>query len=126
MIPASLLVASACTGAIPGISSRAGSCTSPPPPTTASTQPATNPARTRRTTVPVAISMPETVTRCGRRAGSALEGVVLGLGRDVVVDVEPQVTEQRLQHAQDARGALAPRGEVGELPPPQGLERLAG
>ena len=44
-IEASLLVASTCTGEAPGSpSTRAGSCTSPPPPTTASTKPAKSPA----------------------------------------------------------------------------------
>lgn len=53
---------------------------------------------------------------------SVLEGLVLRLGRNVVVHVQAQVAEQYLQDAQHARSTLAPHREVGELPPPQGLQ----
>ena len=45
----------------------------------------------------------------GPRRPSGLEGVVLRLGRDVVLHVEAQVAEHELQDPQDARRALAPQ-----------------
>jgi len=52
---------------------------------------------------------------------SVVQGVELSLGDGVVVSVEPDVPKHRLEDRQGPSGAVAPRGEVAELPPPQGL-----
>ena len=44
----------------------------------------------------------------------------------VVVGVEADVAEHGLQDPHDAGGAVAPGGQVAELPPPQGLGEPAG
>src|SRR5690606_22377982 len=68
MLP-SLFVASACTGLMPGTSSRAGSWISPPPPTTASIQPAERPAIRRRQRVSRSISGTPALCSDGARSG---------------------------------------------------------
>ena len=45
------------------------------------------------------------------------------LGVEVEIDVEPVVGDHRQQRVERGAGEVAPRGDVGELPPPQRLER---
>src|SRR6478752_5718448 len=99
-----LLVASAWTGLMPGTRSMAGSWMSPPPPTTASTQPAARPATTIRMTVPSWIdSSPETTTCKGAASAvahgvdhvvnSLVNGYILGIAAAAVLDLHDAVHE---------------------------------
>ena len=65
----------------------------------------------------------------GSRVGTPsvdVQGLELRVRDGLGVHVQPQVPEQRLEHPQRTAGPQPPGGQVGELPPPQGLVHPAG